>query len=570
MPTDPPIPPSLTPYNALLEACKNINTTSLDVFIQLTNNHEEERLNRDETGLHSNSPRNYLEEALQLFNKSSNVDIILHLLRTFHKSDWNGGDLQRLQKLLQIACVNHRNLSLEVFRYIIEGFSPDYILPQDSDLHRMIEYYTSSTDINILKYLLTLPNIDINKGETRFQSLFQNICYHYDRFSFSFFEFLVQNGADVCIRDGTNDNPIAIVLKKFSAGHDIQIVKYLFSQPQVDVNYRIGSGPSLFDRFCAQPELYSIELFEYLIKQKGADVNSSHTPQTPFQNVLLNFRKGRHDLTIIEYFLSFRTVDRYETHTAFILSLSMDLRVACDNINGIPMAIFTKLISLGANVDYICPPGNKTPLFIAIQNFSTGSNVGLLTLLLNASTLDPHYRCSDGDTLLLKASQNIENIPLSIFKYIIEKKGCELNVFNRRHDSPLHYASTTFLQNPDAKVSPYIFGQYGLTIGPTTINGDNSRIIDQPDEFVQFVADENLIKNPIDARKFISWLSHNTNGSLSAIQLALVQFDTHCDGLGEVWGEYLRLFLPQKLPFYDDTELCGFIEYIIDRQINDF
>lgn len=140
MPTDPPIPPSLTPYNALLEACKNINTTSLDVFIQLTNNHEEERLNRDETGLHSNSPRNYLEEALQLFNKSSNVDIILHLLRTFHKSDWNGGDLQRLQKLLQIACVNHRNLSLEVFRYIIEGFSPDYILPQDSDLHRMIEY----------------------------------------------------------------------------------------------------------------------------------------------------------------------------------------------------------------------------------------------------------------------------------------------------------------------------------------------------------------------------------------------------------------------------------------------
>jgi ankyrin repeat protein len=191
----------------------------------------------------------------------------------------------------------------------------------------------------------------------------------------------------------------------------------------------------------------------YLIETKGCNVNlQNQYGIIPLYLALLYFRpQGVGRIAALTYLLAQKNIDfNVKDRTGSTL-----LHYSCFNVNKLPLDVFKYLIETkGCDVN-AKGQDKLTPLHNALRCFKSSHNgdTTVLTYLLNQNSFNPNINGQLNGDLLHHACQNISTLPLSVFKFLIETKGVDVNVQNVCGDTPLHYALRDFkLVNNDSNI----------------------------------------------------------------------------------------------------------------------
>jgi ankyrin repeat protein len=196
-----------------------------------------------------------------------------------------------------------------------------------------------------------------------------------------------------------------------------------------------------------------------LLIEKHGDVNAQSNIFTPVHNALRYFdpRNGG-DITVLTYLLSQKSVNDDTKDEDGDLSL----HIACSNINKLPIEIFKFLIETHGFDVNVQDEINNTPIHYALGCFDprNGGDITALTYLLTQTNLNVDIKDGSGETLFEIACDNINSLPLDVFKVLIETMGFDVNAQNDDNNTPLHRALAYFKpHNGDISVLQYLSNQ---------------------------------------------------------------------------------------------------------------
>jgi ankyrin repeat protein len=258
-----------------------------------------------------------------------------------------------------------------------------------------------------------------------------------------------------------DDNPIITQFKPVKSQWELNEVNINRIDPE--------NGHTILHNYCRSISTTPLEVYQYLIETKGCDINAQDDDNdTPIRYAFDRFRSNDGgDIAVLAYLINQKNLD-VNTKGQYGYTL---LHWACNRINQLPLDVF-KLLIENAGCD-IHAQDNKqnTPLHIALLTFypGHGGDITVLTYLLTRENVNANIRGDDGDTLLYIACNNINILPLEIFKYLIETKGFDINIQNVRFDTPVHNALRSFnpksnIDGVDINVLHYLLGQIGANV----------------------------------------------------------------------------------------------------------
>ena len=217
-----------------------------------------------------------------------------------------------------------------------------------------------------------------------------------------------------------------------------------------------------------------LAVYRFLIETLGCDVNA----QDKYNNTPLPYAIGRFDprngggnIAVLMYLLTQKAVNvniniRNQNDTTL-------LHFACDNINNLPLEIFEVLMKIeGCDIN-AQDRDNNTPLHYAIGRFDprNGGNITVLHYLLAQKGINANIKGLFGGTFLHKACENINALPLEIFKVLIETLGCDINAQDDKNNTPLHYALENFNPNDgDINALTYLINQKNVDVNINNID----------------------------------------------------------------------------------------------------
>jgi ankyrin repeat protein len=234
-------------------------------------------------------------------------------------------------------------------------------------------------------------------------------------------------------------------------------------------------------------------VWRYLIETKCCDVNAQdNSKDTPLHDAILFFdpNKGG-DITVLNYLLSQKDVNgNIVGEYGYTL-----LHWACNNINRLPLEIFKLLIeTLGGDVN--AQANNKdTPIHRALVRFPRNGDISVLQYLFNQTNVDANTKGQYDSTILHIACEEVNALPIDIFKVLIETAGCDVNAQNKYNDTPLHKALDCFDPSWGGKITAliYLLSQKGVDVN---INGKNGYTL-------LHTACKNINKLPLDVFKVL-------------------------------------------------------------------
>ena len=121
----------------------------------------------------------------------------------------------------------------------------------------------------------------------------------------------------------------------------------------------------------------------------------------------------------------------------------------CQHIKTTPLGVYRYLIETqGCDVN-VQNKYNNTPIQRALFYFDprTGGDITVLTYLLNQNSVNLNIKGRSGHTLLHYACEQINYLPLEIFKMLIETMGCDVNAQDNDKNTPIHCAFQKFDPN---------------------------------------------------------------------------------------------------------------------------
>jgi len=280
---------------------------------------------------------------------------------------------------LHHACICH---NFHEIRHLI-GMGADITVQDDqmdTPLHYIISQFRETDNIANLEYLLNQPHVNFNQQGQNGCTLFHLVCGQISIFPLHIFAKCLQNGADIHIQDQFGHTPLDYVLSIFENGYDVEILKYLISQPGVDLNARGENGSTFFHCFCDRMSEFSLEMFKFVIETHGADVNiQDDHGRTPIHVALINIRSTK-DIDIIKYLLDQDGVSINPSGP----SNSTLFHAICEQIQSLSLDILAKLLDLGAGLHHKNIHG-KTPLHYALTHFEEEFDAPKLQYLLTRS-----------------------------------------------------------------------------------------------------------------------------------------------------------------------------------------
>jgi len=120
----------------------------------------------------------------------------------------------------------------------------------------------------------------------------------------------------------------------------------------------------------------------------------------------------------------------------------------------------------------------------------------------NIKRIDPET----GKTILHNYCEKINFTPLGVYRYLVETKGCDINVVDRHRNTPLHGAIGYFTSNNDITVLHYLLGRKDVNVN---IKGQHGYTL-------LHVACNNLISLPLETfRLLIETMVFDINTLLS-------------------------------------------------------
>jgi ankyrin repeat protein len=282
-----------------------------------------------------------------------------------------------------------------------------------------------------------IKRIDPENGHT----ILHNYCKYINSTPVEVFKYLIEvKDCSVNLPNNRNDTPVHIGFRKFNphVGGDVAVLSYFLGQENINVNTKGRNGRTLLHWACFRINSLPSHIFMNLIEVKGADINLlDEFKNTPLYYALHLFKLNcGGNTSTLTYLLSQRDLN------ANIIGQNgcILLHVACENINTLPSDVFRVLIEIkGSDVNAL-DRKNNTPLYYAISSFeSDNGNIAVLTYLLDRTDVNCINR-QNGRTPLHSACFRICQLPLDIFKHLIEVNGCDVNLQDVDKNTPLFYA----------------------------------------------------------------------------------------------------------------------------------
>jgi ankyrin repeat protein len=197
------------------------------------------------------------------------------------------------------------------------------------------------------------------------------------------------------------------------------------------------SGETILHNYCNFINTTPLDVYMYLIQTKGCDVNMTNVEgNTALFNAFLYFRPNYGgNITALTYLLHRATIKaNHQNRQGRTL-----LHAACQNLSSFSLDIFKFLIEkLGGDLS-IRDERGLSPIHEALSQFrSVDNSVAVLTYLLSQKGVN--INSPNGSTLFHLACQNVNKLPLDVFKFLIENKGADMNVLNSLGDTPVYNA----------------------------------------------------------------------------------------------------------------------------------
>jgi ankyrin repeat protein len=436
--------------------CRSINTTPLGVYRYLI----------ETKGCDINIQDNYNDtppfDAIRFFNPryGGNINVLTYLLG---QKDLNAGiNGHHGYTLLHLSCLNINILPLDLFKLLIETKGCDINTPDNNNntpLHCAFRDFSSfrGGDISVLTYLLGQEDFNVNIRGSHGRTLLHWACQNINQLTINVFKLLIEtHGIDLNLQDDHHNPPLFCAIRDFNpeAGGDVAILTYLISLDSVSINTIGYAGRTLLHRACLQIDKLPLDIFKLLIEIKGGDVNAQdNNNDTPIHIALCSFDSDEDsDVNTLIYLLGLDCVNvNTKNNSGHTL-----IHSACSHINDLPLDVFKFLIeSKGADLHVINKLGN-TPIHNALEVFHTHYGDGaILSYLLSQDCVN--VKNINGDTILHTACQNINHLPLDIFKCLIETIGCGANAQDSTGNTPLHCAFRAFNLNSSGDVDVLIY-----------------------------------------------------------------------------------------------------------------
>jgi len=225
------------------------------------------------------------------------------------------------------------------------------------------------------------------------------------------------------------------------------------------------TGQTILHNYCQHINASPLAVYRFLIEVKGYDVDiQDKYNDTPVHDAFRYFDPNEGgDITVLRYLLTQNNVNLnakgYNNQTL--------LHTACNNINALSIEIFKLLIEKHADVN-VQDDDNNTPIHRALYCFdpNDGGDITVLNYLLSQEDVNLNIKGYNGSTLLHTACNNINGIPLDIFKVLIEKHGGDVNTQDNNNNTPLHNALGCFDPNDggDITVLTYLLSQKDVNL----------------------------------------------------------------------------------------------------------
>jgi ankyrin repeat protein len=443
-------------------ACQNINVLSPDVFKLLI-----ETIGLD-VNVQDGDENTPIHIAIDCFDPNGGDINVLNFLLTQNGVNVNSKGQYGCTSLHR-ACLNINKFQIDLFKLLVEIKGADVNLQDefsDTPVHVALRSFKldHGGDIAVLNYLLTQTELNV-KVKGRFKcTLLHEACQYINTLPIEVFEVLIDaKCSNIYALDEDNDTPIHIAFKQFDPDlGNIAALTYLLGQKDVNVNTKDEEGLTLLHWASYRINNLPVDAFKCLIETKGADINvQDNANNTPIQYALHCFNSNDGDITALIYLLS-RTDLNVNIKGENGCTL---LHLACEHVNTLPLDIFQLLIGTqGADVN-VQEQDNDTPAHIALHLFDPNrGNIAVLTYLLGQSSLNVNLKGKHGCTLIHEACGNINNLPLDIFKLLVETKSAHINVKDNNDNTPLCYALHSFKPGADITVLTYLLSQPSVNV----------------------------------------------------------------------------------------------------------
>jgi ankyrin repeat protein len=371
--------------------------------------------------------------------------------------------------------------------YLVENFRPE-----GGDIGAYLE---------ILKFVLDQPNVDINHKRKNGKTLLHLICERIsvpslehklkrvNPFSRAFFQFLIEKlGANLTIsEDFLHTTPISIALNLWTVGVNDDVVIYLLEKSRENINQKVTAHENTIVHFaCQSAHTLPLKVLKYIIEKLGGDLNVKNAiGDTPIHSLFKNPLNKLEILDKIKYLFEIGNVDGNQTgHCGRTI-----LHLVSVFQNGADVEVLKFLVEYGCNVN-LPDVFDLTPLDYFIRGHLP-SPTKHLDYLFSLPGIDVNRKGQDGRTILHYACSGY--FSLEFYHRLIELGGDMNSLDNNGKPA---YIALSKLNSPPLKLPTllYLLKQPGVGVEIAHKDEFIKNVLDKVDlfpfEFIQFLFEE--------------------------------------------------------------------------------
>jgi ankyrin repeat protein len=226
------------------------------------------------------------------------------------------------------------------------------------------------------------------------------------------------------------------------------------------------TGGNILHNYCQFIGSTPIEVFDYLILTRRVDLNLiDKNDGIPFYYALSHTNPFNNDHVAVLTHLLSQSGLNVNTKCKYGYTL---LHWVCLNLSVVPFDVFKCLVEIQNANFQLRDESLDSPLHIAFQHFGAHIDNGaaILIYLLSQDSVDPNIKNAVGGTLVHAAYENINAIPIDVYKALFSIKGVDINSLDDDQNTPIYLAIGSFnaKYGGDISVLTYLLNQDGIDI----------------------------------------------------------------------------------------------------------